>query len=471
MPDGSILGIGTDNTLFTIPTLPTAWISVPNSGAVIDVTLMLDGSILGVGTNSSLYRRATLTSPWVAIPNSGSVIGVIAMQDGSLVGIGTDNALYARATLTSPWTKLANSGSVIGVTQMPDETLLGIGMNKKLYTQHVPAAPLTEQQLRTAIATYGPVLRFHPAEQYKMCSVEWFLQHATLHDKKTGSDIRHPTVAQLPTEPEEAGRYWLVLDDGAKGGNPSTAKGYVHALWTPSHDYTDLQFWFFYAYNGPGTAHVNGLVMDTIVHTGNVDLAPLGEHFGDWECCMVRIDNNTKQPIGIWLSQHSSGQYFNASELNQFARVNGQQFVVYASRNGHAVYPQPGSNYTEHYKIPPGGIPAALEFFLRNDTAAGGQSLDCGKLYEIVSADWLEPQIAPAQWLRYPYRWGPEGTTTHMSPGTVSNILNAGIGPLGILVPGFVVVEMAGLLLPLFVKDDVNGPSGPKQKSTWVGEY
>ena len=93
------------------------------------------------------------------------------------------------------------------------------------------------------------------------------------------------------------------------------------------------------------------------------------------------------------------------------------------------------------------------------------------RLYEIVSADWLEPQIAPAQWLRYPYRWGPEGTTSHMSPGTVSNILNAGIGPLGILVPGFIVTEMAGLILPLFVKDDVNGPSGPKQKSTWVGEY
>jgi hypothetical protein len=364
-----------------------------------------------------------------------------------------------------------------GAPLAEDATLLGplftrpLRMSNKLYKQHVPAAPLTAQELHTAINTYGPVLRFHPTEQYKMCSIEWYLQHATLHDSKTGIDIPHPTVAQLPTGPKDGGRYWLIIDDGAKGGSLSTAKGYVHALWTPAHDYTDLQFWFFYAYNGPGTAHVNGLIMDTIVHTGDVDLAPLGEHFGDWECCMVRIDNNTKQPIGVWLSQHSSGQYFNESELNQFTRVNGQQFVVYASRNGHAVYVQPGSNYTEHYKIPPGGIPAALEFFLRNDTADGGLSLDCGKVYEIVSADWLQPPVPQAQWLQYPYRWGPEATTTHMSPSTVSRILNAGLGPLGILVPGYIDLEMAGLILPFFVTDDLNGPDGPTLKSTWNGGY
>lgn len=327
---------------------------------------------------------------------------------------------------------------------------------------------LTSDELAQAIQTYAPVLHFHPQEPYKMCSVEAFLQHAKLHDSKTGTDINHPTVSQLPTGTTNDGRYWLILEDAFKGGDPSTAKAYVRAFWKPGMSYTDLQFWFFYAYNGPGTAHINGLLFDTIAHSGDPSLAPMGEHYGDWECCMVRIDNHEKTLIGAWLSQHSAGQMFSFDDLKQFRRTN-KQINVYASRNGHAVYAQTGANYTEHRKYPESGIPAGVEFDLRNDTADGGESLDCAKAYQIVSAEWL--RITEPQWLAYPYRWGPEGATTHMNPKTVSDILYAALGWLSLAVPARIVTVLAGYILSIFVKDDVNGPSGPKTKSTWTGGY
>jgi hypothetical protein len=342
----------------------------------------------------------------------------------------------------------------------------GIGPWEKFRISDVSTG-LSADDIKQAIQTYGPILHFHPAEPYKMCSIEAFLQHAKLHDSKTGVDINHPAVSQLPTGTNGDGRYWLILEDAFKGGDPSTAKAYVHAYWKPGMSYTDLQFWFFYAYNGPGTAHINGLIFDTIAHSGDPDMAPMGEHYGDWECCMIRIDNQEKTLIGAWLSQHSAGQMFGFNDLKQFQRTN-KQINVYASRNGHAVYAQAGSNYTEHRKYPSSGIPAGIEFFLRNDTADGGSSLDCSQKYEIVSADWLG--VTEPQWVNYPYRWGPEGATTHMNPQTVADIMYAALGWLGAIAAPLVQV-MAGYILSVFVKDDVNGPSGPKTKSTWTGGY
>jgi hypothetical protein len=184
---------------------------------------------------------------------------------------------------------------------------------------------------------------------------------------------------------------------------------------------------------------------------------------------MIRIDNGSKAMIGAWLSQHSGGQMFNPSQLGQFKRT-GQQINIYSSRNGHAVYAQTGGNYTEHRKYPDPAIPAGIEFFLRNDTADGGKSLDCGKNYQIVSADWLGSAFPEPQWLNYPYRWGPEGATTHMSPSTVADILKAALGWLGTFAAPILQV-IAGYILSIFVTDDVNGPEGPKRKSTWTGGY
>ncbi|MFM6039522.1 MAG: LamG-like jellyroll fold domain-containing protein, partial [Sphaerospermopsis kisseleviana] len=111
-----VIGIGTNNQLYTRKTLTSNWEHIPNSGSVLGITVMSDGTIVGIGMNNQLYTRKTLTSNWEHIPNSGSVLGITVMPDGTIVGIGMNNQLYTRKTLTSNWEYIPNSGSVLGIT-------------------------------------------------------------------------------------------------------------------------------------------------------------------------------------------------------------------------------------------------------------------------------------------------------------------------------------------------------------------
>jgi hypothetical protein len=95
--------------------------------------------------------------------------------------------------------------------------------------------------------------------------------------------------------------------------------------------------------------------------------------------------------------------------------------------------------------------------------------LNAAKAYEIVSATWLRDRFAEPNWLNHPYRWGPEGAETKLSSADVDRILKSGLG-----FPSSVTKHLGGLIDPLLAKcgkDDLNGPHGPKTKSTWTGGY
>jgi hypothetical protein len=374
--------------------------------------------------------------------------------------------VYLRIDSTGKTDKDGGSGTVncqLGVSDM--EKLLIIESDKSTALKH--------QDIETAVQTYAPVLRLHPNEQYKNCSIEWFLSHSSLHDAQLKTDLSHPTVDQLPQGVGVDKRYWLILDPNFEGGDISTAKAYIRALWNPGMPYTDLQFWFFSAYNGHATAHIKGLEFTKVVHQGDVDLRPLGEHFGDWEYCVIRIDNVSKKMTHIGLSQHGGGHFFNGTQFNAFQFL-GTHPVVYSSLNGHANYPSTGSNSMADYKIPPVAIPAGIEFWLGNFTADGGDVLDCSKHYQVVIADWLSADEAypvPA-WVNYTSRWGPEGTIIHMSPDTVANIIIAALGEIGIVIDSTIVQLLVGdIIIPFFVKSDVNGSWAPITQGSWSGNY
>jgi len=133
LKDGTIVGVGMDQGLYTRATLTSSWVLVPGSHAVKSVTQLPSGTIVGVGMNDQLYTRETLTSTWVHVPGSGAVTAVLAQPDGSLLGIGMDGFVYSRAALTAPWVQLTNSGVVIAISQLTDGTLLGVGTNMLLY--------------------------------------------------------------------------------------------------------------------------------------------------------------------------------------------------------------------------------------------------------------------------------------------------------------------------------------------------
>jgi len=140
---------------------------------------------------------------------------------------------------------------------------------------------------------------------------------------------------------------------------------------------------------------------------------------------------------------------------------------VYASLNGHAHYAAPGANPSQHRNIP--------AFYLRNDTAVGGYTLDCGRHHEIVAA-WPQAGIAEPSWLDYAYRWGPEGTATSLPMSQIYPIIRAVLGDVLTWIltwPGVddAVEEVAQAVIDEFGKDDLNGPDGPKQSHQWYGRY
>jgi len=53
-------------------------------------------------------------------------------------------------------------------------------------------------QIQAVATKYAPVVRYHPDEQYFMCSVEWFLLKSTLHGP--GAKIPSPKIDQLPVD-------------------------------------------------------------------------------------------------------------------------------------------------------------------------------------------------------------------------------------------------------------------------------
>ncbi|KAI9861886.1 MAG: hypothetical protein M1813_004954 [Trichoglossum hirsutum] len=351
---------------------------------------------------------------------------------------------------------------------------LSVGPWEKFFINEI-TTPLTRADIDAAIQKFGPIIKIHPNEIYKPCSVDWYLSHCTLVDARTGAKTAQPTASQLPQGVDGDRRYSFDVLPTAKPGDLSTAKAYVHVFWEQGMTVTDLQFWLFNAYNGPARAHVVGLVFDKPVHNGDPDLEPLGEHWADWEYVTLRIDNKTKDLVGIGLSQHGTGHWFASADIPKTFKFQSTHALVYSSLNGHANYPSPGPNYMEYHKFPqPLAIPAGLEFSLHNDTADGGATLDCSQNYQVVSANFLKgtPDAYPdVPWVQYSYRWGPDGTVTHMSPDEVGEIVRAGFGDWASVVPGDALLRLVGVIVPFFVKSDINGAMAPIVQGTWLGRY
>jgi Vacuolar protein sorting-associated protein 62 len=351
---------------------------------------------------------------------------------------------------------------------------LSVGPWEKFFIDEI-TTPLSRADIDTAIQKFGPVIKIHPNERYKPCSIEWFLTYCTLIDAKTGVKTPRPTVSQLPQGFSDAKRYSFQVDDAAKPGDLSTAKAYVHVFWEQGMTVTDLQFWLFSGFNGPATAHVVGLSFDAPVHSGDPDLSPLGDHWADWEYVTLRIDNKSKELIAICLSQHGTGHWTPQSDINKtFQMSDGTHPIVYASLNGHANYPSVGPNYMQYHKFPsPLAIPAGLEFSLHNDTADGGDTFHTSTNHLVVSASFLTGADAypNVPWVRYSYRWGPEGTVARMRPDEIEQIVKAGFGDFAELIPGDALLNLVGAIVPFFIKSDINGALAPIMQATWQGRY
>jgi len=129
LSNGTYVGVGLDNNLYTKTVLTAAW-NGPVVYGLMSVVQMNDGTLLGVGPDNMLYKsRNDISSgiPWnkITCPASCCVTFVSILNDGTIVCVGTNGLVYTRNTTDSPWVLADGSMAMSSVTQLKDGTIIG----------------------------------------------------------------------------------------------------------------------------------------------------------------------------------------------------------------------------------------------------------------------------------------------------------------------------------------------------------
>lgn len=304
-------------------------------------------------------------------------------------------------------------------------------------------------QINALIQTHAPWFYFHPNEPYLPSSVPWFFNNgALLYTNST--PISHvpidPAGDILPQGGRNDGGYWIDLpvDSSAqqiiKAGNLSSARAYIHVKPATGIASTDIVFWLFYPFNGAAKARV-GLF--------SVGLGRLGEHVGDWEHVTQRFSNFDGGLKEMYFSQHSSGSWVDAADLEYVA--GGIRPAAYATLHGHAFYPKAGL-------VLKGEVERGIG--LMDLTAKGGLAMDAAEVADVVSAaGYLGVEEPP--WLQYMREWGPK--VEYDEAKEMEKAVR--------FLPGKLKTAVRNLvkkLPPELLGEE--GPTGPKEKASWNGD-
>ncbi|EPS59601.1 hypothetical protein M569_15204 [Genlisea aurea] len=296
-------------------------------------------------------------------------------------------------------------------------------------------------QLDALFRTYSPYIYFHPKETYLPASVNWYFSNgALLYTKGNESNPSgiDPDGSNLPQGGWNDGLYWIDLPasegdkERVKRGDLQNAEAYLHSKPMLGGAFTDIQLWLFYPFNGPSIAKL-GIIRE-------LPLGRIGQHVGDWEHVTLRISNFNGILHRVFFSQHSGGKWTDSSLLEFY---QGNKFVGYSSRNGHASYSKENPNLQGNGVIG-----------LRNDTAKSDKVLSTGSSFSFVASD------APA-WLNYAREWGPQKTYD----------LGKELKNLEKFLPKHLRSALEKLVnsLPSEVFGE-RGPVGPKMKANWNGD-
>lgn len=304
-------------------------------------------------------------------------------------------------------------------------------------------------QIHCLINHFGPTVYFHPDEVYMPSSVSWFFKNGALL-YRSGKDKGEPINSlgsNLPRGGSNDGEFWIGLpnnsnddDNTIKRGNIDSAELYIHVKPALGGTFTDIVMWVFCPFNGPATLKV-GLI--------SIPMNKIGEHVGDWEHFTLRISNFTGELWSVYFSQHSGGEWIEASEL-EF--IEGNRPIVYSSKGGHASFPHPGSYIRGSSKLGIG---------VRNDAAKSKYYVDSSIKYKVIAAEYLGNGVDEPYWLEYMREWGP--TVVYDSRSELDKIIN--------LLPPFVRFSVENLfdLFPTEIYGE-EGPTGPKEKNNWSGD-
>jgi hypothetical protein len=326
--------------------------------------------------------------------------------------------------------------------------------------------PPSLADLNTLIQAVGPCMQLHAEEKYMMtdpevlletskCTLDWGLVHGeedygtfsiteqVSQPVSSGADLmsKVTNATNDPNAGEENFRYWLTVDRSLQQGDQAAAKAYVavyHQDIQSGGGIIQLQFWMFYAFNGPGKFHLtvgNTYAEDVHMKTG-------GRHYGDWEHVTVelRVDSSGNFSVTrIYLSRHDNTVWI--SGLSTFQLQNDRP-IIYVAQDSHAHYESAGRHpykRVAHKNF----FVGYLDVDLFDKTGGGGASLDTANPsnYSIIFSDFDSASVSPPDWTKFAKRWGQyeKLTFTYNVPviGVTAYTFNeVGCGPTGPLQHG-----------------------------------
>jgi hypothetical protein len=170
--DGTLVGVGMDNRLWSKPYLNGEWTQTTCQGewiAPAGVAIAPDGSIYVVGGDNFVYKKNSYkdlpSQQWWQRMDTGSntccVKAITIAPDGTFIGVGTDDQLWTKANykdLTTPWIGPYNSenGSccVIAITTVvnPNYNISNYNQNSKP-NYDINAQPLVSIKGSTFLGT------------------------------------------------------------------------------------------------------------------------------------------------------------------------------------------------------------------------------------------------------------------------------------------------------------------------------
>ena len=350
-----------------------------------------------------------------------------------------------------------------------------------IHEESVQKQDLAQEDVEELVEQYGPLLYLHsgegyvpPLESYWLDEPEYVLDHgvslawgvvynedaedayesfrveeqdamptssATLLD-----DVRYVEENIKPkTSHPELFKYWLQIADEMKPGELSRAEALIRVLpvnWL----FTEIQFWFFYPFNGPGRVEACGVSWCC----NDTHLDEAGRHYGDWEHVSLLILNPTRELTTVYLSRHAGGEW-----LRRFEGVweSGLQFegthpIIYSAFYSHAHYPSAGRHdYERVWSVDWWLGTASVDLYDVTAADESFQTFQPGN-YRVISSDLPGYAVSAPEWLEFRGRWG--------QYERLSDEIN---------IPGC----DFEIPIPVYTYKEVGcGPSGPGMKTAWT---
>ena len=344
-----------------------------------------------------------------------------------------------------------------------------------IHGDFVQKQDFAREDVEEFVEQYGPLLFFHPWESYFLDEPEYVLDHGVslswgvvYNEDDYGSfhveeqdamptstatlldDVRYveENIKPYASDPSRF-KYWLEIEDGLKPGDLASGEALIRVLpvnWL----FTEIQFWFFYPFNGPGRAEVCAW-SDCCT---NYQMEEGGRHYGDWEHVSLFIDNMTQKLITVYMSRHDSGQWFRrcGGTWSSGLQFSGTHPIIYSAYYSHAHYPSAGKHIYDRawsypWKVGELGGTASVDLFDLTDAGESFQTFQPGT-YRVISSALPGYAVTEPEWLEFCGRWG--------QYERLSDEID---------------LPLCGQTIPITVytyEKIESGPTGPKMKTAWT---